>query len=86
MPDSCCIVNCSNRRVGNLKDMPFYRLPKGRTPIEKRKRKAWIAAIDRKDWEGWTGSQISHARVCGAHFISGRERCFIFLTSYRGGV
>ena len=24
MPDSCCIVNCGNRRIGELKYMSFY--------------------------------------------------------------
>ena len=72
MPDSCCVVNCSNRRVGKLKSMPFYRLPKGKTPIEKRRRAAWIAAVDREDWKGWSEEQMSRSRVCGSHFVSGR--------------
>ena len=71
MPDSCCIVNCGNRRIGELKYMPFYRIPNRKTPIEQRRRLAWIKAVDRDDWKTWTEHQISRAKVCGAHFLSG---------------
>ena len=33
MPESCCAVGCSQRRVKDC-GIPFYRIPKGKTPMK----------------------------------------------------
>ena len=35
MPYSCCAVACANWKTGEKKKVPFYRIPKGKTPLEK---------------------------------------------------
>ena len=70
MPDSCCAVGCSNRRTGANKELPFYRIPAGRTLIEQRRRAIWLKNIRRKNW---SESQITNAKICGAHFTKGGE-------------
>ena len=67
MPESCCVVGCSQRRV-KVCGIPFYRIPKGKTPVEARRRRDWIKAINR---DQWSEEPISHARICGNHFVSG---------------
>ena len=49
MPESCCGVGCSQRRVKGC-GIPFYRIPKGKTPFEARRRQDWIKAINRDQW------------------------------------
>ena len=71
MPRTCCAVGCTNRKTGEKKEVPFYKMPKGSTPIEKRRRKDWIRALRREDWKTWSEEQISNAFVCGEHFILG---------------
>ncbi|XP_056152613.1 uncharacterized protein LOC130127078 isoform X4 [Lampris incognitus] len=73
MPHSCCAVGCTNRKDGKNKHLHFYRVPKGKTPFEKRRRQAWIHAIRREDWKMWSEDQISNAKICGEHFISGER-------------
>ena len=71
MPRTCCAVGCTNRKTGEKKEVPFHKMPKGSTPIEKRRRKDWIRALRREDWKTWSEEQISNAFVCGEHFILG---------------
>ena len=71
MPDSCCAVGCTNRRIKESQ-IPFYRIPRSRTPIESKRRQEWIKAINRADWTFCTDRQISNSRICGAHFVTGR--------------
>ena len=72
MPDSCCIPNCSNRRCGKNKNLPFYSIPKGKSPFERRRRELWIKVVDRVDWKDLDYDKISKSKICGAHFVSGR--------------
>lgn len=68
MPSSCCAVNCTNRKKSGSSQsstLTFYRIPNN----EKR-RQLWIAAIKR---QSWSETSISNARVCSAHFISGKK-------------
>lgn len=69
MPDSCCAVGCSNKRVkgGKLK---FYRIPFGHNEESKKLRQLWVQAIKR---EKCTEKQIDNARICSEHFISGEK-------------
>ena len=82
MVRSCCAVGCTNRQEGEKKNLTFYRIPKGRTPIERRRRKDWVRAIRRADRKTWTQEQISKAYICAEHFISGdfvNVICFFLL-------
>ena len=67
MPQSCCAVGCSQRRIKGC-GIPFYRTPIGKTAFEALRRRDWIKAINR---DQWNEEQISHARICGNHFASG---------------
>ena len=58
---SCCAVGCRNRH-GERKDLGFYRIPM----IPERRKKCWIAAIKRKNW-----NPAKHLRICGDHFVTG---------------
>ncbi|XP_037789354.1 THAP domain-containing protein 2-like [Penaeus monodon] len=62
MVNSCIIIGCANRQVKGL-SLSFCRLPK--CP---ERRRLWLAAIRRKDYNP---PLDSYARVCGIHFISG---------------
>ncbi|XP_065054555.1 peroxynitrite isomerase THAP4-like [Rhopilema esculentum] len=73
MVRSCCAVGCANRQEGEKKNLTFYRIPKGRTPIEKRRRQDWLRAIRRDDWRTWSDEKISKAFICAEHFISGKR-------------
>ncbi|XP_056153568.1 lethal(3)malignant brain tumor-like protein 2 [Lampris incognitus] len=73
MVHSCCVVGCTNRKRGDNKRLHFYRMPKRKSPVEKRRRQAWIRAIGREDWKTWSDEKISNAKICGAHFISGQR-------------
>ena len=55
-------------------NLHFYSIPKGKTPFEKRRRDDWIRAIRRKNWPD---EQISKARICSEHFVSGINLLFI---------
>ena len=68
MPDSCCAVGCSNVR-GKGERLSFYRIPFGTSQESSRRRLLWVNAIRRK---GWTEEMIDNARICSAHFISGK--------------
>ena len=73
MPQSCCVVECSNRKVKGSK-LSFYAIPSGTTAFDKKRREDWLRKIDRKDWDDkneWPYERVSKQRVCGAHFLSG---------------
>ncbi|XP_041930421.1 uncharacterized protein LOC121694347 isoform X10 [Alosa sapidissima] len=62
----CCVNGCTNRySTGGLK---FYRIPTGSRPFQSNRRRLWLQAIKREDWNE---NIIKNARVCSAHFISG---------------
>ena len=73
MPQSYCVVGCSNRKNKSMK-LPFYSVPSGSSVIEKRRRTDWLKKIDKKDWDyktAWPDQRISKQRVCSGHFLSG---------------
>ena len=76
---SCCAVNCQNRSKKN-KDLKFFAIPKGRHPFQQNRRELWLKAINRANWPD---CQIKHARLCGAHFISGIFPIFQFFRIYK---
>ncbi|KAG5263786.1 hypothetical protein AALO_G00268550 [Alosa alosa] len=64
----CCVNGCTNRySTGGLK---FYRIPTGSRPFQSNRRRLWLQAIKREDWNE---NIIKNARVCSAHFISGER-------------
>ena len=73
MPQSCCVVGCTNRKVKGTKPA-FYPIPSGTTVFEKKRGEDWLRKIDHKDWDNKNErpyERISKQRVCGAHFLSG---------------
>ena len=58
---SCCAYGCRNRH-GERPGLGFFRFPT--LPSERRKK--WILAVRRKDWQ-----PAKHSRICGDHFVSG---------------
>ena len=67
---SYCVVNCTNKHTKNSK-LPFQRIPSNKTPTGARRRREWLKAINRRDWDTWTPERISKERVCGSHFLLG---------------
>lgn len=68
MPDSCCVVGCSNRRSSGENSLQFFNIPAGKTTFELRRRQAWLKAIHRPDL---VAGKPRKAKICGAHFITG---------------
>ena len=66
MPESCCAVGCSQRRVKGC-GIPFYGISEGKPPFEAQRRQDWIKNISRYQW---SKEQISGARICGNLFVS----------------
>ena len=62
MVKSCCAIGCTNR-LTKENTLSFYRFP---ADIERRK--LWITAINRRDWE-----PNKYSYVCSAHFVSGKK-------------
>lgn len=62
MGKCCCAINCKNR-FNKSSQISFYRLPKS-----KEKRRKWIAAIGRIDWDPTTETWL-----CSSHFVSGKK-------------
>nr|XP_053649362.1 uncharacterized protein LOC128700283 isoform X2 [Cherax quadricarinatus] len=58
----CCAVGCSNRQ-GDKLNLAFHRFPKD---LERRKK--WISALRRKNWE-----PTQYSRLCSEHFITGAK-------------
>ncbi|KAJ8345058.1 hypothetical protein SKAU_G00292510 [Synaphobranchus kaupii] len=65
---TCCVVGCQNR-PDPASNLHFYRIPVGSHPFQKRRRQLWLQAIKTVDW---TEDFIKNARICSAHFISGK--------------
>ncbi len=69
---TCCVVGCHKR--GGRDKVSFFRVPSSPGPTEdeamaeltSRRRQAWIAKINRKDWD-----PSKFTRVCSDHFMSG---------------
>ena len=73
MPQSYCVVGCSNRKMKGTK-LSLYPIPSGTTAFEKKRKEDWLRKIGCKDWDDkneWPHERISKQRVCGAHFLSG---------------
>ena len=66
---SCCAVGCKNRFNKNNKTRKFYRIPSTRTPFKANRRRLWLEAIRRSDWNEQI---IKNATICSDHFISGK--------------
>ncbi|KAK0154184.1 hypothetical protein N1851_003730 [Merluccius polli] len=62
----CCVYGCTNRY--STSGLKFYRIPTGSRPFQSNRRRLWLQAIKRVDWNE---DRIKNARVCSAHFISG---------------
>lgn len=69
MPDACSAVGCSKRR-GKENGARFFRFPSSKTHNNQRKK--WIAALRRVNPDGTPWQPTSNARVCGAHFHTGK--------------
>lgn len=65
MPQSCVVVGCS-QRAHPSSGVSFFVFPK-----EDDRRRAWISAVNRKDWQPKLSS-----RVCSRHFLGGRPYPF----------
>ena len=63
MVHSCCAYGCKNR-FNKENGIGFYRFP--RNP-ERRRR--WILAVRRKNWE-----PLEETRICGQHFLFGKNK------------
>jgi len=62
MPNSCSVINCTNR-FAKWKNIPFFTLP-----TEEERRLKWLAFINRK-----RGTLPKKVFVCGKHFITGKK-------------
>ena len=70
MPSACCAVDCTNRNTPES-GLVFYRIPKRNV----KQRELWLKAIKR---ENWSGNKLSSAKLCSAHFISGKFCCWVY--------
>ena len=63
MPATCVVFQCSHRRneASKAKGRSFFRFPE-----DKRKRRAWVKAINRENWQ-----PSEHSRICSDHFVDG---------------
>lgn len=66
---SCCVTGCKSRHSSGSK-LRFYRIPSGKGPFRKNRRRLWLQAIQQVN--GSTEGLKGNVRVCGAHFISGK--------------
>ena len=80
----CCIPNCHNRpEKEECKEMHFYKIPAhtSKVPSEQKRRKDWIKAIKRLDWEKnkekWPDTRIDKQHVCSSHFVSGERSTLV---------
>ncbi|XP_056157857.1 C-terminal-binding protein 1 isoform X1 [Lampris incognitus] len=66
MTRSCCAINCTNRQKDGWK---MFNIPNGSHAFARNRRKLWIQAIKRADWDpdGPKGNES----LCSAHFVSG---------------
>ena len=68
LPDFSCAYGCSNKRTVNCQ-LSFYRIPFGVDKESLELRQKWVNAIKR---ENWSEKQTDNARICSAHFITGK--------------
>lgn len=61
MVHSCCAYGCTNRFVKDS-GIGFFRFPR-----DTDRRKQWIRAVSRQNWE-----PLEETRICGQHFQSGK--------------
>ena len=63
MPRSCSAFGCTNRDTKETREkgIKFYRIP-----VDKEKRRIWLCAIKRKDFD-----PPADACICSEHFIGG---------------
>ena len=69
MPDSCAAFGCTNRR--STTSLQFYRIPSAKRYPERRIK--WVTAVRR---EKWPAEKINNARICSAHFTTGKSSKF----------
>lgn len=62
MPKNCCAFGCCNVYKKGC-GLQFYRFP-----VDPDRRRRWIAAVDRKDWE-----PTEYTWICSEHFITGTK-------------
>nr|XP_047142465.1 uncharacterized protein LOC124816802 [Hydra vulgaris] len=70
MLDVCCAYGCTNRRTLANAHLSFYRIPTNKSESSANRRDKWVAAIKR---EKWNVKQINNARLCSAHFTTGKK-------------
>nr|XP_022344486.1 uncharacterized protein LOC111137338 [Crassostrea virginica] len=63
MVKTCCVYKCNNQFNASAKSkgISFFRFPK-----DKRKRRAWIKAVNRDEW-----MPNDHSWICSEHFVQG---------------
>lgn len=66
---ACCVSGCKNR-YSSASKLKFYRIPTGHRPFQANRRRLWLEAIRRAT--GSTEELKGNARICGAHFVSGK--------------
>ena len=62
MPKNCYAFGCCNVYKKGC-GLQFYRFP-----VDPDRRRRWIAAVDRKDWE-----PTEYTWICSEHFITGTK-------------
>ena len=64
MPQSCCVVGCTNRKSKGVK-LWFYPVHSGSSTIKKRRRKDWLKKTDQKNWDNktaWPDEQMHNIK------------------------
>ena len=63
MVKTCCVYKCNNHLNASAKSkgISFFRFP-----TDKRKRRAWIKAVNRDEW-----TPNDHSCLCSEHFVQG---------------
>lgn len=68
---ACCVSSCKNR-YSSTSNIKFYRIPSGSRPFQANRRRLWEKIIKRANG---SNELNGNARICGAHFISGKFHC-----------
>lgn len=77
---TCCVLGCKHQYPSDT-NVKFYKIPSASVPSNAKRRRLWLQAI--QEWNGSTEQLRASARVCGAHFISGKIRLsVIYNTSW----
>lgn len=74
----CCVSGCHNRATSSSK-LKFFKIPRGSSPLQTKRRKLWLDAIG--EVNGGTEELKGSARVCGAHFTSGKHASLLMSLS-----